>query len=91
MIKYRHRHHQEYLLHGVSLLASGADQRPSLQILATSTKGKPLMIVCSWLACSGVCSNMCSLPHDDGPGVDDGCNGVFNLMVTVMLLTNQFR
>ena len=34
---------------------------------------------------------MCNLPHDDGPGVDDGCNGVFNLMVTVMLLTNKFR
>ena len=42
MIKYQHRHHQEYLLHGVSLLASGADQRPSLQILATSTKGKAI-------------------------------------------------
>ena len=82
MIKYRHRHHQEYLLHGVSLLASGADQRPSLQILATSTKGKPLMIVCLWLGL---------FEHDDCPGVDDGSNGVFNLMVTVMLLTNKFR
>ena len=90
MIKYQHRHHQEYLLHGVSLLASGADQRPSLQILATSTKGKAiddcLQLVGLWWGLF-----MCSLPHDDGPGVDDGCNGVFNLMVTVMLLTNQFR